>query len=196
MPLARLDEPFEHPDWIFEPKMDGFRAVAYVEGGTCRLVSRNRNAFKTFEPLAQAIAQDLAGRSAILDGEIVRPGPDGRPMFYQLMRRRGPFCFYVFDLLWMDGSDLRDWPLLERKRLLRKLLRRPSRAALYLEHFASGTELFRAICDHDMEGVVAKQASAKYTPEATTWVKIKNRQYSQAVGREDFFKRPKASLLR
>ena len=64
MPLARFDAPFEHPDWIFEPKMDGFRAVAYVEGDACRLVSRNRNAFKTFESLAQAIAQDLAGRSA------------------------------------------------------------------------------------------------------------------------------------
>ena len=99
MPLARFDAPFEHPDWIFEPKLDGFRAVAYVEGGDCRLVSRNRNAFKTFEPLAQAVAQELAGRSAILDGEIVRPGLDGRPMFYELMRRRGPFCFYAFDLL-------------------------------------------------------------------------------------------------
>jgi bifunctional non-homologous end joining protein LigD len=52
MPLARFDSPFEHSDWIFEPKLDGFRAVAYVEGGACRLVSRNRNAFKTFEPLA------------------------------------------------------------------------------------------------------------------------------------------------
>ena len=83
------------------------------------MVSRNRNAFKTFEPLAQAIAQDLAGRSAILDGEIVRPGPNGRPMFYELMRRRGPFCFYAF--------DLRDRPLFERKKLLRKLLpRRPT----------------------------------------------------------------------
>ena len=76
------------------------------------MVSRNRNAFKTFEPLAQSIALDLSGRSAILDGEIVHPGPDGRPMFYELMRRRGPFCFYAFDLLWLDGSDLRDRPLL------------------------------------------------------------------------------------
>jgi ATP-dependent DNA ligase len=75
------------------------------------LVSRNRNAFKTFEPLAQAVAHELV--SAILDGEIVRPGPDGRPMFYDLMRRRGPFCFYAFDLLSLDGSDLRDQPLLE-----------------------------------------------------------------------------------
>jgi bifunctional non-homologous end joining protein LigD len=87
MPLARLNAPFDHPDWIFEPKLDGFRAVAYVEGGACRLVSRNRNAFKSFEPLAQAIGQELSGRSAILDGEIVRPGPDGRPVFYELMRR-------------------------------------------------------------------------------------------------------------
>ena len=134
MPLARFDEPFELPGWIFEPKMDGFRAVAYVEGGTCRLLSRNRNALKTFEPLAQAIAQDLAGRSAILDGEIVRPGPDGRPMFYELMRRRGPFCFYAFDLLWLGGSDLRDRPLLERKSLLRKLLPRHSKSVLYVDH--------------------------------------------------------------
>src|SRR5262249_50273596 len=80
MPLARFDRPFEHPDWIFEPKMDGFRAVAYVERGACRLVSRNHNAFKTFDSLAQAIGQELSGRVAILDGEIVRPGPDGRPL--------------------------------------------------------------------------------------------------------------------
>jgi ATP-dependent DNA ligase len=107
------------------------------------------------------------------------------------MRRRGPFCFYAFDLLWLDGSDLRDRPLFERKRLLRKLLPRQARAVLYVDHVASGMDLFRVICEQDMEGVVAKQASARYTPEATTWVKIKNRQYSQAVGREDFFDRRK-----
>jgi bifunctional non-homologous end joining protein LigD len=184
--------PFEHPDWIFEPKFDGFRALAYVESGACRLVSRNRNAFKTFEPLAQAIGQELSGRSAILDGEIVRPGPDGRPMFYELMRRRGPFCFYAFDLLWLDGTALRSLALSGRKALLRKLLPRKAHAVRYVEHVASSTDLFRVICDRDMEGIVAKQASAHYTPEAPIWVKIKNRQYSQAVGREDFFDRRRA----
>jgi bifunctional non-homologous end joining protein LigD len=153
---------------------------------------QQRNAFKTFEPLAQAIGQELAGRSAILDGEIVHPGPDGRPVFYELMRRRGPFCFYAFDLLWLDGKDLRDRPLLERKSLLRKLVPQHPKSVLYVEHVATGTDLFRVICDRDMEGIVAKQASARYTPEATTWVKIKNRQYSQAVGREDFFDRRRA----
>src|SRR5215471_3983322 len=96
MPLASFDVPFEHADWIFEPKLDGFRAIAYIEGFTCRLVSRNRNAFKTLASLAEAISQELAPHTAILDGEMVRPGPDGRPMFYDLMRRRGPFCFYAF----------------------------------------------------------------------------------------------------
>ena len=126
-----------------------------MSSGARRLVSRNPNAFKTFEPLAQAIGQDLSDRAAILGGKIVRPGPDGRPMFYELMRRRrGPFCFYAFDLRWLDGSDLRDRPLFERKTLLRKLLPRPARAALYVQqHVASGTDLFGVICEQDMEGV-------------------------------------------
>jgi bifunctional non-homologous end joining protein LigD len=112
--------------------------------------------------------------------------------FYELMRRRGPFCFFTFDLLWLDGRDLRDLPLSERKTLLRKLPPRPSQSVLYLKHFASGRDLFRVICERDMEGIVAIQTSAGYTPDATTWVKIKNRQYSQAIGREDFFDRRKA----
>ena len=92
----------------------------------------------------------------------------------------------------MDGRDLRGLALSERKALLRKLLTPNAHAVRYVEHVASGTDLFRIICDRDMERVVAKQASARYTPEATTWVKIKNRQYSQAVAREDFFNRRKA----
>jgi bifunctional non-homologous end joining protein LigD len=114
--------------------------------------------------------------------------------FYALLRRRGPFCYYAFDLLWLDGRDLRDQPLLERKALLRSLLPQPARAVRYVEHVTNGTDLFREICERDMEGIVAKQASALYTPAATTWVKIKNREYSQAVGREDFFDRRKARL--
>jgi bifunctional non-homologous end joining protein LigD len=192
MPLGRRAEPFDHPEWIFEAKMDGFRAVAYLEDGVGRLVPRHGHGFHGFAELAKAIAQDLAGRSAILDGEIVRPGPDGRPLFYELMRRRGPFCFYAFDLVWLDASDLRGRPLLERKALLRKVLPLSPQAVRYVEHVASGTELFRAVCELDMEGIVAKQANARYTPEAATWVKIKNPAYSQAVGRADFFDRRRA----
>jgi hypothetical protein len=71
------------------------------------------------------------------------------------MRRRGPLCFYAFDLLWLDGSDLRDRPLIERERLLRKLLLRRTKSVMYVDHFASGTDLFRVICDWDMEGCEA-----------------------------------------
>jgi bifunctional non-homologous end joining protein LigD len=113
-------------------------------------------------------------------------------MFYELMRRHGPFCFYAFDLLWLDGRDLRDRPLLERKSLLRKLVPRHTKSVLYVEHVTTGTDLVRVICERDMEGIVAKQVSARYTPEATTWVKMKNRQNSQAVGRHAFFERRKA----
>jgi ATP-dependent DNA ligase len=65
-PCPWQETPFDHPDWIFEPKLDGFRAVAYLEDGDCRLVSRNRNAFRTFDPLAQAIGRQFAGHRAII----------------------------------------------------------------------------------------------------------------------------------
>jgi len=150
MPLANLRAPFDLPGWIFEPKLDGFRALAYVDSGAWSLVSRNRNAFKTFPELAQAIAKDLAGRSAILDGEIVRPGPDGHPLFYELMRRRGPFCFYAFDLLWLDSFDLRALPVSERKLRLRKLLPGKPRPLVYVQNVTTGIDLFQAICKQDM----------------------------------------------
>ena len=125
--------------------------------------------------------------SAILDGEIVRLGSDGKPLFYELMRRRAPQHFYAFDLLWINGDDLRALPLLERKRRLRKLITAPG-PLLYVDHVAgSGVELFEAVCAGDMEGIVAKLAGGLYAPEATTWVKIKNRGYSQAEGRAEFF---------
>ena len=107
------------------------------------------------------------------------------------MRRRGPFCFYAFDLLWLDDRDLRTLPLSERKALLRKLLPRKPHAVVNVQHVTSGTDLFKVVCEQDMEGIVAKQAAGLYTPERTSWVKIKNRKYSQAVGREDFFDRRK-----
>src|SRR5664280_1149803 len=87
MPLARLDAPFDHPDWIFELKYDEFRALAYVEDGTAWLVSRKGNVYKSFPGLAAAIAGALPVRYAILDGEIVRLAQDGVPQFYDLMRR-------------------------------------------------------------------------------------------------------------
>src|SRR5579872_6198795 len=133
MPLARLHAPFDHPDWIFELKYDGWRALAYIEAGQCRLISRRRNQFKRFQARCAALAETIPG-TAVLDGEIACLGSDGKPQFYELMRRRTMPTYGAFDVLWLNGRDLRDAPLLERKRILGQLVRPP---ILYVDHIES-----------------------------------------------------------
>jgi bifunctional non-homologous end joining protein LigD len=188
MPLAYLHAPFDHPDWIFELKLDGFRALACVERGNARLVSRRGNVFKSFPSLTADIGDVPGVSDAVLDGEIVCIDEKGIPQFYNLMRRRSPQHYYAFDILWLNGRDLRGLPLLERKALLKSVVPPQPAPLLYVDHvIGEGVDLFRAVCERDLEGIVAKHAGGLYTPDATTWVKIKNRAYSQAEGRADFF---------
>ena len=141
MRLAVRREAFTHPDWIFEIKYDGFRSLAHVAGGQAELISRRRNVYKSFAGLCAALKRALAGRAAVLDGEIVCLDPEGRPQFYGLLRRRGEAFFYAFDLLWLDGRDLRSLPLVERKAELERLVPADSRL-LYVRHLvADGTGL-------------------------------------------------------
>jgi bifunctional non-homologous end joining protein LigD len=191
--LARLPQPFDHPDWVFELKWDGFRGLAYIEAGACRLVSRNGNTFKAFSPLCESVVATVGQHNAIMDGEIVALDAAGRAQFTSLLYHRADPYFYAFDCLWLDGRDLRAAPLLERKRVLRGLVPRQPSRLLYVDHIAgTGVELFRAVCEQDLEGIVAKRADAPYDPDAPTWVKIKNRMYSQAVGRHERFDRMRA----
>jgi bifunctional non-homologous end joining protein LigD len=99
-------EPFSHPEWLFEVKWDGFRALAYVNDGECRSISRNGNQFKLFPALAESLPAELRARSAVLDGEIVSLDRHGKTQFKDLLSRRGEPRFYAFDLLWCDGEDL------------------------------------------------------------------------------------------
>jgi bifunctional non-homologous end joining protein LigD len=99
MPLVRIPEPCDHPDWLFEVKHNGFRALAIIEGHTCCLVSRCGHVFAKFGLLAEEIAHSVRAMSAVLDGEIVCLGPDGRSRFYDLLFRREWPSFYTFDLL-------------------------------------------------------------------------------------------------
>jgi hypothetical protein len=111
--------------------------------------------------------------------------PDGCPRFYDLMRRRAPQYFYAFDLLWKEGLDLQELPLIKRKRMLKKIVKP---RVLFVDHVVGrGVDLLHAVRERDLEGIVAKAAQGLYQPEKTTWVKIKNRNYSQAAGRRDFF---------
>jgi bifunctional non-homologous end joining protein LigD len=88
MRLLRIPEPFDHPDYIFEPKLDGFRALAHVRGHHCELVSRNGHPFKEWPQLAEEIADAVWAHSTVLDGEICSLEPDGRPHFKKLLLRR------------------------------------------------------------------------------------------------------------
>jgi bifunctional non-homologous end joining protein LigD len=186
--LGRRRDPFDHPEWLFELKWDGFRAVAYVAGGACRLVSRNDREFRAFPGLCDSVAAAIGRHSAVLDGEIVCLDASGRAQFNPLLYRRGEPHYYAFDCMWLDGRDLRDLPLIERKRVLRTLIPRQPSSLLYVSHICgSGVDLFREVCRRDLEGIVAKHKNGLYASEPDTWIKIKNPNYSQTVGRHERF---------
>jgi len=104
MPLSRARAPFSHPDWIFEIKWDGFRALLYSDEDGVRLVSRNGNTFKSFRGLCEGLARDLKGRHCVLDGEIVCLDSHGKPQFRDLLFRRAEPFFYGFDILRDDHA--------------------------------------------------------------------------------------------
>jgi bifunctional non-homologous end joining protein LigD len=191
MPLRRIADPFDDLDWLFELKYDGFRALALIDNGRCRLVSRNVNEFKSFSTLAQEIGKALDS-SVVLDGEIVCLDRRGRPQFYNLFYRRGSPVFVAFDILWRGEDDLRYLPLVDRKQELRRLLRNAPSCILYADHVhGDGVRLFERVCELDLEGIVAKHRGGHYTsdPEASTWFKVRNRSYSQWLGRHEAFER-------
>jgi ATP-dependent DNA ligase len=114
-----------------ELKLDGFRALAYLDNGGGRLVSRNGNTFASYKELAVDVAAAFRGTDAVLDGEIVCLDERGYPQFEDLMFRHRELFFVAFDALWIDGEDLRNVPLLERKRRLRRVV--PSKSGSMLE---------------------------------------------------------------
>ena len=108
--------------------MDGFRALASIDGGQCQLVSRKGNVYKSFSTLCSTLAG--LGRQTILDGEIACLDACGKPQFYEQLWRRGDPIFYAFDVLWLDGEDMRARPTLERKLTLEGVSSRSRRHPL------------------------------------------------------------------
>src|SRR4051812_8525477 len=115
-------KPFDGPEWIFELKYDGFRGLLYASASGCELRSPQAHGKGRFTELRQRLAQVLAGRQVILDGEIVALDPRGKPVFGDLLKGRGYLAFAVSDLVWLDGHDLRALPLVERRRQLAALV--------------------------------------------------------------------------
>ncbi len=141
--------------------------------------------------LADSLPAELCCRSAVLDGEIVCLDRHGKTRFKDPLFRRGEPRFYAFDLLWHDGEDLRHLPLIERKLRLRSVVPRRGDRLLYSDRVeADGEGLFRLACEHDLEGIVGKWKHGPYLPDReTTWLKIRNRSYSEWAGREELFER-------
>lgn len=163
MRLSRRSEPFDSDDYIVELKIDGFRSLAYIENGHCDLVSRNGNTFRQFKDLAQWMAEHLRVESAVLDGELACVDEHGRSIFNDLMFRRRVCVFFAFDILFLNGEDLRMLPLIKRKARLKKLLRRRRSRMLYVDHIeARGCEFFEKACGLDLEGIVAKRKNSLY----------------------------------
>ena len=188
MKLFRVAEPSDHFDWIFELKHDGFRSLAYIENGQCRLVSRRCNVYKSFDALRKSFGQ-LQVENAILDGELVYLDSHGHSQFSELLYRRAQPVFYVFDLVWLNGKDLRQLPLMERKQHLRDLIQTSGNPDLIYAQFVeeSGTALYREICERDLEGIVCKRKSSVYSKDRRAWLKVKNRNYTQAKDRQELF---------
>ena len=208
MPLIRTRAPFSHADWLFEVKWDGFRALLCSEMNGVRLVSRNGNIFKSFPGLCEGLASDLKCRRCMLDGEIICLDSHGKSQFRdQLLRHAGPL-YYAFDILWdeharsgdeeemrrfRDGEDVRYLPLIDRKLRLHAVVPKRGERLLYRDHIdENGEGLFRLACEHDLEGIVAKRRSDPYLAEHALWRKIRNREYSQWVGREELFERERS----
>jgi bifunctional non-homologous end joining protein LigD len=189
MPVGRSPRPFSHPDWIYEIKWDGFRSLAYLEAGHCRLISRNGNEFRSFPALNLALPQECHAQNAVLDGEIVCLDKAGNSQFKDLLFRQGEPRYYALDVLLCNGEDLRHLPLADRKHRLRDLIPGNGERLLYCDHVEGmGEKLFHLVCQRDLEGTVAKRKLDPYLP-STSWLKIRNRNYSQWVGREELFER-------
>ena len=190
--LVRLSEPFDDPDWWFELKYDGFRAMAYIEKGFCQLVSRKGSTYESFEPLRKQLA--TIRHDVILDGEITLLDQNGRPQFCDLLRKRGEPIFYAFDCLWLDGRDLSNMPLMVRKGILEGLIF-PELPLLYARPTEEqGINLFRQACEMDLEGIVAKHKLSAYGSDDLPWIKVLNPSYSQRESRRELFEKRRASV--
>lgn len=186
--LATLTEDgFDDPEWSFEPKWDGIRALAACDTKT-RLVSRNGNNVTPGYPELNALHEQLVAIDAILDGEIVA-FEDGRPSFQRLqgrmhvrdaqrlerLARTIPVVFMAFDLIYLDGVDLTGQPFAERRRLLEESVVVSEQLQLSPVVEGSGRALFTAAREQDLEGIVAKRSDSTYQPgkRSRSWLKVK-----------------------
>jgi len=182
-----IPRPFSNPDWMFEPKIDGFRGIARIEDNVRIISRRGADLTRYFKEVASEL--EGIGHQTVLDGEIVAIAGDGKPCFECLQQRIGmksegpkgrvpwPYAivYFVFDIMYLDGYDLTGVPLIERKKVLSGLV--SSTASFQLvDYFENDGELlFKIAVERGFEGVVAKRKDSIYEPgrRTETWLKAK-----------------------
>jgi len=187
MLATSVEKPFDDPEWLFEIKWDGYRAMAFITKGKVRLVSRNQNDLTAQYPELENLAASIKAETAILDGEIAALDENGRSSFSLMQQRTGirergrrtasrpdiPVLYFVFDLLYLDGYDLRRLPLERRKTILAEITD-VSGNVRYSDHFPQGKALFDVAKRKGLEGILAKRRDSYYEERRTqAWLKIK-----------------------
>jgi len=191
-----ISEPFDGAEWLFEIKWDGYRAIAFIENGKTRLVSRNQNDLTPRYPELKDMAKLIRAKTAILDGEVVALDADGKASFSLMQQRTGfrpggrravgnadvAVLYYAFDLLYLDGYDWRRVPLEERKGKLAALVV-TGEVVRYSDHYEEhGKALFKMARQKGLEGIVAKKRASFYEERhSREWLKIKIRHRIECV---------------
>jgi len=181
-------EPFDDPNWLFEIKWDGYRAIAFIDDGDLRLVSRSQNDLTVQFPELRDLPKFVKARRAILDGEIVALDDQGRPSFSLMQQRTGfrpgkrrlpgregvPVIYYAFDLLYLDVFDMRRVGLEKRKQQLESVIENSAIVHFSDHYLEKGIALFEAARQRGLEGIVAKKRSSTYDEKRSSeWLKIK-----------------------
>jgi bifunctional non-homologous end joining protein LigD len=202
------EKPPKGADWVFEIKWDGVRALCFIDDKRLRIISRTGHSCERQYPELGVIGHQVAATQAVLDGEIAVLDKNGVSSFALIqpriavadpntiahLARRTPVTLFVFDLLYLDGYDLRNVALIDRKRALAAILR-PSAVMRYSEHFVNqGDQMLQAARATGLEGIIAKRASSKYeSKRSRDWVKIKIVSHQEFVicgytaGERDYF---------
>jgi bifunctional non-homologous end joining protein LigD len=177
MKAVLTDAPFSDPDWIFERKLDGIRCLAHRTGGEVQLLSRTERSMNAEYPGVVEALESEPCHDFVIDGEIVAFDRRGITSFQRLQRRgreRVAIFFYVFDLLRLEGEDLRSLPLRGRKAQLRRTLRFRGPVRFTPHRNEHGEQLFREACAQGLEGLVAKRADSPYrSSRSRDWLKLK-----------------------
>ena len=185
--LATLvDKPFDEPGWLYEVKWDGYRTLVYLNNGSVAMRSRNNKSFdEKFYSIHDALKQWKI--NALIDGEIIVANERGISNFSNLQSWRseadGELIFYMFDILWLDGYDLKQLPLSERKEILLKIFPSINNIRLSESFDAGATEFFEVAKKINLEGIIAKKADSKYFPgeRSRDWLKIKTGKRQEVI---------------